>query len=592
MKQLLTGNEAISRGAFEAGVVYASAYPGTPSTEILENIAAFKDDIIAEWAPNEKVALETAIGASIAGVRSIAAMKMVGVNVAADPLFSFSYAGVGGGMVLVSADDPGMHSSQNEQDNRYYAKFAKLAMLEPSDSQEAKDMTIAAFEISETFDTPVLMRVTTRICHSKSLVALEERKQVEKKPYTKNLPKYDLVPAVSRQLRVKLQGRIEKLSAFAEETPLNFVEWNDRKVGVITSGIAYQYAREVFGGNASYLKLGFTFPLPSQKIRDFAAQVETLYIVEELEPYIEEHVRSLGINCIGKEKIPYTGELNPDIIAKALLGQSLPQIEYDASVVAGRPPTLCSGCPHRAFFVELIKRKDIVISGDIGCYGLGGADPLNAKDMGICMGASISMGHGAQKIFTRFNENKRIVSIIGDSTFLHTGLNSLMHVAYNRSNTVTCILDNRITGMTGHQENPGTGLTLQGQETSMIDLASLVKSLGISQIRTVNPLKLSEMKETLDWAFAQTEPAVIITRWPCVLKKFTLQEKQEFGTPTGRCVVNADACIGCRVCIRTGCPSLCYDKKENKVSIDAATCVGCEVCLQVCPVKAIRKEGN
>lgn len=592
MKHLLTGNEAISRGAFEAGIVYASAYPGTPSTEILENIATYKDDVIAEWAPNEKVALETAIGASIAGVRSIAAMKMVGVNVAADPLFSFSYAGVGGGMVLVSADDPGMHSSQNEQDNRYYAKFAKLAMLEPSDSQEAKDMTIAAFEISEKFDTPVLMRVTTRICHSKSLVSLSDRKPVEKKPYTKNLPKYDLVPAVSRQLRIRLQDRIEKLTAFAEETPLNFIEWSDKKIGVISSGISYQYAREVFGDKASYLKLGFTFPLPSQKIWDFATQVETLYIVEELEPYIEEHVRLLGIKCIGKEKIPYTGELNPDIIAKALTGQSLPQIEYDASVVAGRPPTLCSGCPHRGFFVELIKRRDIVISGDIGCYGLGGADPLNAKDMGICMGASISMGHGAQKIFHRFGENKRIVSIIGDSTFLHTGLNSLMHVAYNRSNTVTCILDNRITGMTGHQDNPGTGLTLQGQETSMIDLASLVKALGINQIRTVNPLKLSEMKETLDWAFAQTEPAVIITRWPCVLKKFTLQEKQEFGTPNGRCVVNPDACIGCRACIRTGCPSLCYDKKENKVAIDAATCVGCEVCLQVCPVKAIRKEGN
>lgn len=590
MKKLLTGNEAIARGAYEAGISYASAYPGTPSTEILENIAEYKE-IIAQWDPNEKVALETAIGASIAGARSLATMKMVGVNVAADPLFSFAYSGVNGGMILVSADDPGMHASQNEQDNRHYAKFAKIAMIEPSNSQEAKDMVKTGMEISEKYDTPVLMRVTTRVCHSKSLVEYSEPQAAVKKPYVKNLQKYDLVPAVSRKLRVNLEERLEKLAAFSEETDLNYVEWNDKKIGIISSGIAYQYAKEVFGNKASYLKLGFTYPLPIKKIQAFAAEVETLYVIEELEPYIEEQIKAAGIQCIGKDKIPPMGELNPDIVAKALLGEEPQIIEYDQTIAVNRPPTLCAGCPHRSFFYELGKRKNIMISGDIGCYGLGGADPLNAKDTCICMGGGPSIAHGAQKIFNKFGETMRVVGVVGDSTFFHTGINSLMTAVYNKSNTITCILDNRITGMTGHQENPGSGFTLQGEPTKIIDIPSVVKALGVDHIRVINPLNLQEVKEAFDWAWELNEPSVIITRWPCVLKRLTEDDKAEFGDYKGLCAVDEKTCIGCKVCLKTGCPALQFTKETKKVKIDKVQCVGCEVCLQVCPVKAIKKVG-
>ncbi len=592
MFKLLTGNEAVVQGAYEAGISYAAAYPGTPSTEILENIADYKQDIIAEWAPNEKVALESAIGASLAGARSMAAMKMVGVNVAADPLFSFAYSGVNGGFMLISADDPGLHSSQNEQDNRYYAKFAKIAMLEPSSSQEAKDMVKAAMEISETYDTPVLFRMTTRVCHSKSIVAIGERQAVDKKTYAKNLQKYDLVPAVSRKLHVTLEEKLKKLEAFSNETDLNYIEWNSKKIGIIAAGIAYQYAQEVFGDTASYLKLGFTFPLPIEKIRAFANEVECLYVIEELEPFMEEQIKAAGIYCMGKDKIPNIDELTPDIIAKVLLNEARPLIEYDKTIVANRPPTLCAGCPHRGFFYELAKLKNVMITGDIGCYGLGGAEPLNAKDCCICMGASISMGHGAQKMYNKFNENKRAIATIGDSTFFHTGINSLMHVVYNRSNTITCILDNRITGMTGHQENPGSGFTLQGMPTKVIDIAKVVKALGIDHIRTVNPLKLKEVKEAFSWAMELDEPSVIITRWPCVLKKMTEQDKTEFGDYSGTCKVKEEVCIGCRACIRTGCPALRFNKECKKVKIDDKQCVGCEVCLQVCPVKAIERVGE
>lgn len=592
MFKLLTGNEAVVQGAYEAGISYAAAYPGTPSTEILENIADYKQDIIAEWAPNEKVALESAIGASLAGARSMAAMKMVGVNVAADPLFSFAYSGVNGGFMLISADDPGLHSSQNEQDNRYYAKFAKIVMLEPSSSQEAKDMVKAAMEISETYDTPVLFRMTTRVCHSKSIVAIGERQAVDKKPYAKNLQKYDLVPAVSRKLHVTLEEKLKELEAFSNQTSLNYVEWNSKKIGIIAAGIAYQYAQEVFGNTASYLKLGFTFPLPMEKIRAFANEVECLYVIEELEPFMEEQIKAAGIYCIGKDKVPNIDELTPDIIAKVLLDKTRPLIEYDKTIVANRPPTLCAGCPHRGFFYELAKLKNVMITGDIGCYGLGGAEPLNAKDCCICMGASISMGHGAQKVYNKFNENKRAIATIGDSTFFHTGINSLMHVVYNRSNTITCILDNRITGMTGHQENPGSGFTLQGMPTKIIDIAEVVKALGIDHIRTVNPLKLKEVKEAFAWAMELDEPSVIITRWPCVLKKLSEQDKNEFGNYIGTCKVKEEVCIGCKACIRTGCPALRFNKEHKKVKIDDKQCVGCEVCLQVCPVKAIERVGE
>ena len=592
MKKLLTGNEAVSRGAYEAGVSYAAAYPGTPSTEILENLAEYKSEIIAEWASNEKVAMEAAIGASISGARSLAAMKHVGVNVAADPLLTFAYTGVNGGMVLISADDPGMHSSQNEQDNRNYAKFAKIAMLEPSNSQESKDMVKAAMEISETFDTPVLLRMTTRVCHSKTLVELGEKEEAKKKPYVKNMQKYYPVPAVSRKLHRILEDKLIKMEAFSNETPLNFIEWNDKKTGVISSGIAYQYAKEVFGKTVSYLKLGFTNPLPMKKIKEFADQVETLYVIEELEPFMEEQLKAAGIKCIGKEKIPNQGELNPDILSEALLGEKRPVVEYDKTKAADRPPTLCAGCPHRGFFYGLSKIKNVMVTSDIGCYGLGALEPLNVGDTCMCMGGSISMGHGAQKMFSKFNENMRTISVIGDSTFFHTGINSLMTAVYNRSKSVTCILDNRITGMTGHQENPGTGFTLQGDPTTIVDIEALVKSLGVKYIKVVNPLKLDDMKEALEWALEADEPAVIISRWPCILKKHTDKDKKDFGDYLGKCTVDESKCTGCRLCVKTGCPALQYNKETKKVKIDKSQCTGCKVCVQVCKFKAISRVGE
>ncbi|HKL11287.1 MAG TPA: indolepyruvate ferredoxin oxidoreductase subunit alpha [Clostridia bacterium] len=592
MKELLTGNEAVARGAYEAGISYASAYPGTPSTEILENIAPYKKEIVAEWAPNEKVALESAIGASIAGARSLAAMKHVGVNVAADPLFTYGYTGVNGAMVLVTADDPGLHSSQNEQDNRNYAKFAKVAMLEPSDSQEAKDMIKSAIEISEKFDTMVLYRLTTRICHSKGIVELGERTELGAKPYEKNIPKYVAAPANAKKLHIVLEDKLKKLEAFSNETPLNFIEWNDRKVGIVSSGVAYQYAKDVFGDTASYLKIGFSFPLPMDKIKAFAKEVDTLYVIEELEPFMEEQMKAAGIECMGKEKIPNIGELNPDIIAKALLGEARETIEPISDKVVGRPPTMCAGCPHRGFFYELSKKKNIMVTGDIGCYTLGSAAPLNAMETCICMGASISLGHGAQKAFNRHAVDKRVVAVIGDSTFFHSGMTGLLDIAYNNSNTVTVILDNRITGMTGHQENPGTGFTLQGMPAKQADIPAIVKALGIDNIKTVNPIKLGAMKEALDWALAIDGPSVIITRWPCVLKKQSEQDVKEFGDYKSLCVVDADKCIGCKMCINTGCPALTFDKENKKAVIDKNQCVGCEVCLQVCPVKAIEKVGE
>ncbi len=592
MKQLLTGNEAVARGAYEAGITYAAAYPGTPSTEILENIAPYKKEIIAEWAPNEKVALESAIGASVVGARALAAMKHVGVNVAADPLFSYAYTGVNGGLVLVSADDPGCHSSQNEQDNRLYAKFAKVAMVEPSDSQECKDMVKAAVEISERFDTIVILRMTTRICHGKGVVEFGEREEVGLKPYVKNPQKYATVPANARALRLVVEDRLAALEKFSNETDLNFFEWNDKKIGIISSSVSYQYAKDVFGDTVSYLKLGFTHPLPMDKIKEFAKEVETLYVIEELEPYIEDQIKAAGIHCIGKDKITGIGELNPDIIAKSLLGEEREMVDYDRSVAVNRPPTLCAGCPHRGFFYELSKKKDIIVNGDIGCYGLGVAPPLSTVDTIICMGASVSMAHGAQKVLNRHDVHKRMVAVIGDSTFFHTGINSLMDTMYNRGNTINVILDNRITGMTGHQENPGTGYTLQGMPTKEIDITALCKAIGVEHVRTINPLDLKEGKEALEWAMALDEPCVIITRWPCVLKSLSPEDKKEFGDYKGLCEVDHEKCIGCKMCIKTGCPALRFDKETKKVTIDKTQCVGCTVCLQVCPVKAISKVGE
>ena len=594
MKLLMTGNEAIARGAYEAGVRFASAYPGTPSTEILENVATYKEDIVAEWATNEKVALEAAIGGSIAGARTMASMKHVGVNVAADPLFTFSYTGVNGGMVLITADEPGMHSSQNEQDNRNYAKFAKIAMFEPSTSQEAKDMLKEAFEISEKYDTPVLFRVTTRLCHSKGIVECSDRVEVPIKEYIKNPKKNLTVPAHARVRRVEIDDRMSKLLEYSNNTHLNNYEINDTKIGIVASGMCYTYAKEVFGDNASYMKLGFTNPLPMEKIKEFASKVDNVYVIEENDPFIEEQLKANNIKCHGKDIFPSYGELTPDVIRKSVFGKTNDTIDYNKDLVVNRPPGLCAGCPHRGFFYELGKRKNVMVTGDIGCYTLGFAPPYNAMDTTICMGASLSSGHGAQKVFNMKENNKiRVVGVLGDSTFFHTGINSLLDVVYNKGNSISVILDNRITGMTGHQQNPGTGYTLQGDVTSEVNIEELVKACGVKHIRTINPNNLSQVKETLDWAFNLEEPSVIITRWPCALKKFSRQDIEEFNNPfTSKCSIDTDKCIGCKLCMKTGCPAISFKSEEKSVFIDKNQCVGCEVCSQVCPKDAISKEVN
>ena len=594
MKLLMTGNEAIARGAYEAGVRFASAYPGTPSTEILENVAIYKEDIVAEWATNEKVALEAAIGGSIAGARTMASMKHVGVNVAADPLFTFSYTGVNGGMVLITADEPGMHSSQNEQDNRNYAKFAKIAMFEPSTSQEAKDMLKEAFEISEKYDTPVLFRVTTRLCHSKGIVECSDRVDVPIKEYIKNPKKNLTVPAHARVRRVEIDDRMSKLLEYSNNTHLNNYEINDTKIGIVASGMCYTYAKEVFKDDASYMKLGFTNPLPMEKIKEFASKVDNVYVIEENDPFIEEQLKANNIKCHGKDIFPSYGELTPDVIRKSVFGKTNDTIDYNKDLVVNRPPGLCAGCPHRGFFYELGKRKNVMITGDIGCYTLGFAPPYNAMDTTICMGASLSSGHGAQKVFNMKENNKiRVVGVLGDSTFFHTGINSLLDVVYNKGNSISVILDNRITGMTGHQQNPGTGYTLQGDVTSEVNIEELVKACGVKHIRTINPNNLSQVKETLDWAFNLEEPSVIITRWPCALKKFSRQDIEEFNNPfTSKCSIDTDKCIGCKLCMKTGCPAISFKSEEKSVFIDKNQCLGCEVCSQVCPKDAISKEVN
>ncbi len=590
MKKLMTGDEAVARGAYEAGVRYASAYPGTPSTEILENLSAYPE-IYAEWAPNEKVAMESAIGASIAGMRSMVSMKHVGMNVAADPMFTWAYMGVNGGNVVVTADEPGMFSSQNEQDNRNYAKAAKIAMLEPSDSQECIDMVKAAYQLSEEFDTPFIIRMTTRVCHSKSIVELKDREEVTSKEWTKNPAKYVCLPAIARNLKVKLLERMKTLAAYSEKSPFNRMEMGSGKVGVIASGVCYYYAKEVFGEEASYLKLGFTNPLPAGLIREFCQKVEKVYILEENDPYIEEFVRQQGISCIGKDLFPAMGELTPDVIRECVTGEKAKLIEFDKSKLIGRAPTFCAGCPHRGLFYRLGKRKDIMISGDIGCYTLAAGKPYTAMDSTVCMGASISLGAGAQRAFNMDGINRRVVTVLGDSTFFHTGINSLINTVYNKSNTVNIILDNRITGMTGHQDNPGTGYTAKGEETTLIRIEDLVKAIGIKHVFVINPNNLQEVDDTLDKCLALSEPSVIITRWPCALKKFSKEDKAEFDSLfITRDKVDPDKCIGCKKCLKAGCPAMFYDKATKKVVINRAQCVGCDVCAQVCPKGAIGKE--
>lgn len=593
MKQLLTGDEAVARGAWEAGVRFAAAYPGTPSTEILENIALWKDDIHAEWAPNEKTALESVIGASLAGARSLAAMKHVGLNVAADPFFTFAYIGVSGGAVVITADEPGQFSSQNEQDNRNYARSAMVPMFEPADSQEARDMLIEAYEISEKHDVPVLFRMTTRVCHSKGLVELGERRDVPVKPYVKNIQKHVAVPANMRPRKVRLQEQLTLLTEYANDCRWNRIEMGDPSIGVIASGDCYLYAREVFGDNASYLKLGFTNPLPDGLIQDFVSKVDHVYIIEENDPYIEQHVRALGIACDGKNIFPRNGEMLPEVIRNVVYGEEITSDVAIQEAIIGRPPTLCAGCPHRGFFYELGRRKNVMVSGDIGCYSLASGAPYKAMESIVCMGASISLGHGAQQIFDQVEDNKlRVVSVIGDSTFFHTGVNSLMDVAYNKSNLVTVVLDNRITAMTGQQENPGSGLTVQGEITEQISIEAVARALGFKNVRTIDPNQLEEVRSALDWAIGMQEPSVIITRWPCALKKQSPWDKEEFaGSFQSTYWVNQETCIGCKKCTRTGCPAIVFQVAIKKSSIDQDKCVGCSVCAQVCPTGAIVLKG-
>ena len=597
MKQLLTGDEAIARGAYEAGVRHAAAYPGTPSTEILENIAKY-DEIYAEWAPNEKVAMESVIGASMAGARSMASMKHVGVNVAADPLMTFSYMGVNGGAVLVTADEPGMFSSQNEQDNRNYAKMGKFPMLEPSDSQDCLDMVKAAYELSEQYNVIFMIRMVTRVCHSKSLVEVGERKDVPVKEWKPDPMKYVALPAYSRILRVQMEDRQKALEEASENSPFNYAEYTDelkdgQKVGVIASGASFWYAKEVFGTEASYLKLGFTNPMPKNLISEFCTKMDVVYIVEEDDPYIEEFCQRLGFTVHGKDTFPPYGEMTPDVLRKSLTGETLLEVNYDHSLVNKRPPSLCAGCPHRGLFYRLGKRKDIMISGDIGCYTLAAGAPYNAMNSTVCMGASISVGHGAQQVFNRAGVKRKVVTVLGDSTFFHTGVESLINTVYNQSNTINIILDNRITGMTGHQQNPGTGYTVKGDSTIAINIEELVKAIGIKHVKVIDPNDLKAVDEALDSFMELNEPSVIITRWPCVLKKFSPEDISEFdGLFQTKDVVDPEKCIGCKLCQKTGCPALIFNAADKKVTINRTDCVGCDVCLQVCPTGAILKESE
>lgn len=590
MKKLMTGDEAIARGAYEAGVRYASAYPGTPSTEILENLSTYKE-IYTEWAPNEKVAMESSIGASVAGFRSMVSMKHVGMNVAADPMFTWAYMGANGGNVIVTADEPGMFSSQNEQDNRNYAKSAKIAMMEPSDSQECIDMVKAAYELGDKYGTPVIIRMTTRVCHSKSIVELSDRQEIPAKEWIKDPSRYVMMPAVSRKLRAELQERLEALAQYSETSPFNRMEMGNTKIGVIASGVCYYYAKEVFGEDASYLKLGFTNPLPAGLIKEFCSKVDKVYILEENDPYIEEFVKQQGCTCIGKELFPYSGEMTPDVIRKCITGETPKTIEFDRSKLIGRAPAFCAGCPHRGLFYRLGKRKDIMISGDIGCYTLASGKPYNAMDINVCMGASISLGHGAQKAFAAQGIDRRVVTVLGDSTFFHTGINSLINTVYNKSNTINIILDNRITGMTGHQENPGTGYTISGEETTLIKIEDVVRAIGVKHVFVIDPNHLQEVDDALDQCLALEEPSVIITRWPCALKKFSKEDKAEFDSLfTTKNKVDQEKCVGCKLCLKAGCPAMSYNKETKKVGINRAQCLGCDVCTQVCPKAAIVKE--
>ena len=575
MRELMLGNAAVARGLYEAGCSVVSSYPGTPSTEITEECAKY-DEIYCEWAPNEKVAVEVAFGASVGGKRSFAAMKHVGLNVAADPLFTLSYTGVTGGLVIAVADDAAMHSSQNEQDSRNYAKSSKIPMLEPSDSAEALAFTKLAFELSEQFDTPVLLKMCTRVSHSQSVVETAERVVPEAKPYVKNIQKYVMLPANARGRHPIVEQRTLDLTDFAEKSEINRVEMGGTEIGIITASTSYQYVKEVFGDEVSVLKLGMAWPMPVQKIKDFAASVDRLIVVEELDSFIEEHVRQLGLEVEGKSIFSLLGEFSQNMVAEKM-GKKVECGKCLEDAIPGRPPVMCPGCPHRGIFYTLKKNKCNVL-GDIGCYTLGAAAPLAAMDTTLCMGASISGLHGFNKAMGAEGE-QHSVAVIGDSTFMHSGMTGLANIAYNQSNSTVLILDNSITGMTGHQQNPTTGYNIKGEPAGKVDLEALCKALGIGRVKVVDPYDLKECDQVLKEELAAEEPSVIISRRPCVLLKSV--------KPQPALHVNADKCIGCKACMRIGCPSISF--RDGKAVIDHTTCVGCGVCQQMCPKDAIER---
>lgn len=578
-KVLMTGNEAIARGAWEAGATLVVAYPGTPSTEITENAARYAE-LQAQWAPNEKVAVEVANGAAIGGVRAMAVMKHVGLNVAADPLFTAAYSGVNGGLIIVSADDPGMHSSQNEQDNRHYAKAAKVPVLEPSDSQEAKDFVRIAFEMSENFDTPVLLRTTTRIAHSQSLVELLPRTETVKKEYTKNPAKYVMMPANARPRHVAVEKHLQDLAAFSDSTnALNRIEWGvDKSRGVIASGAVYQYVKEVLP-DISVLKIGMSYPAPKKLIQEFANGVKELYVIEELDPFLEETIKAMGIAVKGKELFPITGEIFAETIREKL-GDGTPCGVTETEDIPVRPPVLCPGCPHRGIF-HILKRLKVAVSGDIGCYTLGAAPPLSAMDTTICMGASISGLHGMEIAGGR-DFAKKSVAVIGDSTFLHSGITGLLNTVYNGGTTTTLILDNSITAMTGHQQNPATGKNAKGEPAPQVDLETLCRACGVKRVQVVDPFDLRNTQKVIKEELAAEEPSVIIVRRPCILI-----DKQAIKPAL---TVNEDTCVNCGSCMVIGCPALC--KEEKGVRINASQCVGCGLCQSLCPAAAIERTGE
>ncbi len=575
MKQLMLGNQAVARGLYEAGVEFVSSYPGTPSTEITEEIAKY-DDVYSEWAPNEKVAMEAAFGASLAGKRAFCGMKHVGLNVAADPLYTMSYTGVNAGLVIGVADDAGMHSSQNEQDSRHHAIASKVPMLEPSDSAEALAFAKEAFEISERFDTPVLLKMCTRIAHSQSVAESGER-VVPERSYEKDIPKYVMMPGNAKKRHPFVEERMKALAGFAEESPLNRVEMNDPAIGVITSSTSYQYVKEVFGEEVSILKLGMIHPLPEKKIRAFAETVKTLYVVEELDPIVEDFCKTLGLDVHGKDVLPILGEFSQNLIAKAL-GKEAPEGISLSEPLPVRPPVMCAGCPHRGLFYTLNKNKCTVL-GDIGCYTLGAVAPLSAMDMTLCMGASIGAVHG----FTKAGgpeKSANTVAVIGDSTFMHSGMTGLANVAYNESSATVIILDNSITGMTGHQQNPTTGYNIKGDPAGKIDLEALCKAMGFERVRVVDPYDLKMCDEVLKEELAFDGPSVIISRRPCALLKYVKHDLP--------LTVDRDTCVGCRSCMKIGCPAI--SMKDGKARVDATLCVGCGVCTQLCRVDAFRKK--